>query len=120
MVERIVDLQSQIPAQGELVVAKFKESDELKAMLKAAQEGGITEKFDEWSCLGYLDKAKMTADLIAAREAKDRESKSKVAADREPKATEGEPFDRAAEKEGDGDDNQAESSEDKDGDGHEA
>lgn len=43
----IVDLQGQIPALGELDVAKFKESDELKAMLKVAREGGITEKFDE-------------------------------------------------------------------------
>ena len=88
-------------------------------MLKAAREGGITEKFDEWSRLGYLDKAKMTADLIAAREAKERESKSKAAADRESDALEGEPSKRAVEKEGDGDDDLAESSEDEDRESHE-
>ena len=61
----------------------------------------------------------MTADLIAARDAKERESKSKVAADWESDALEGEPSERATEKEGDGDDDLAESSEDKDEKGRE-
>nr|XP_011464122.1 PREDICTED: uncharacterized protein LOC105351477 [Fragaria vesca subsp. vesca] len=60
--DQIADLQGQMPAQGELAVGKFKELDELKAMLKAAREGGIIEKFDVWSRLGYLDKAKMKDD----------------------------------------------------------
>ncbi|KAL6175629.1 hypothetical protein ACLB2K_052268 [Fragaria x ananassa] len=58
--DQVADLQGQIPAQGELVVARFKESDELKAMLK------------------------MMADLLAAREAKERTAKSKAATEEAP------------------------------------
>lgn len=53
--DQILNLQSQVLAQCDLAIAKFKESDEFKAMLKAAQDGGITEKFNEWSLLGYYD-----------------------------------------------------------------
>ncbi|KAL6200050.1 hypothetical protein ACLB2K_029832 [Fragaria x ananassa] len=74
--DQVADLQSQIPAQGELIVARFNESNKLNAMLKSARESGISEKFDVWSRLGYLDKARMTADLLAAREAKERAAKS--------------------------------------------
>ncbi|KAL6204961.1 hypothetical protein ACLB2K_022227 [Fragaria x ananassa] len=91
-------------------------------MLKAAREGGITEKFGEWIHLGYVDKAKMTTNLIATREAKEREAKSKAAAEKEPESTgglTGEPSEKVTEKGADDNDILAESYEDEEEDGRE-
>lgn len=48
-------------------VAKYKESQKLKDLLRAARDGPIMEKFNEWSQHGYLDRPRMVADLLTVK-----------------------------------------------------